>query len=147
MTRPASRPSTHNSEQRGLAGKFPFSPAPLPQAYYAATPPSPSPPPGVDEVVIGRADFVPPGAVPPGIWTNGTTLRSAITRYGSRTAAVFANSTCCIGTGGIFLRQLDRGPLVVGCQSASGWRRRLLEYYKIRKHSTVHIFTGENLAQ
>ena len=72
---------------------------------------------------------MPPGAVPPGIWTNGTTLRSAITRYGSRTAAVFANSTCCIGTGGIFLRQLDRGPLVVGCQSASGWRRRLLEYY------------------
>jgi len=35
----------------------------------------------------------------------------------------------------------------VGCQSASGWRRRLLEYYKIRKHSMVHIFTGENLAQ
>jgi len=65
----------------------------------------------------------------------------------SRTAAVFANSTCCIGTGGIFLRQLDRGPLVVGCQSASGWRRRLPEYYKLRKHKTVHIFTGENLAQ
>ena len=36
---------------------------------------------------------MPPGAVPPGIWTNGMTLRSAITRYGSRTALAY---TCCI---------------------------------------------------
>ena len=58
---------------------------------YAPIPPLP--PPGVDEVVIARADFVPPGAVPPGIWTNGMTLRSAITRYGSRIALAYS---CCI---------------------------------------------------
>ena len=38
----------------------------------------------------------------------------------SRTPAVFANSTCCIGTGGIFLRQLDRGPWVARAQVDGG---------------------------